>query len=346
MEKIAVHVPTLSDADFKAILPPSMLHRGLDQLFGHFASSYLKQIANKMNSYTWFRFVEQESKNVILKRMAVRALYRMLADQHSERICAANENAYIYAKKAVGISTRGVNYKPVNEDGFGIFEREGELLLVTCDGVGDCLVGEVASLVILGLFEKEPTLTAAEVFSKSVEVLAHLGEQLEQEIPEFFTFPNEISQAAVTSVSIKEDQCEVGQVGDVLLYLVRDNKIQMLDQNRNWLTLTQLNRLFSDETYLSQRHIISNAVGRNYDAYWAPTFLTLQKDDLLILASDGLETLHPQDILSIANRKKPLKTLLDDLYSRAIDANLKWNTLGSPIYTKPDNITVVLYRHE
>ena len=316
MEKIPVSVPALTEADFKAILPPSMIHRSLDHLFGHFAPNYLKQVATKMNSYTWFRFVEQESKNMILKRMAARALYRMLEEMRGDNLCAANENAYVYGSKAVGISSRGVNYKPVNEDGFGLYERNDELLLVVCDGVGDCLVGEVASLVILGQFLNNPKHNAAQVFSESVEVLASLGEKLEQEIPEFATFPNEISQAAVTSVSIKGDQAEIGQVGDVLLYLVRDNKIQMLDQNRNWLSLNQLNRLFSDETYLSQRHIISNAVGRNYDPYWAPTFLTLQKDDLLILASDGLETLHPQDILTVANRKKPLKTLLDDLYTR------------------------------
>jgi len=76
------------------------------------------------------------------------------------------------------------------------------------------------------------------------------------------------------------------------------------------------------------------------------TYLTLKKDDILILASDGLETLHPREVESMANTEKDLSKLLDQLYKRVIDANLKWNTLGAPIYTKPDNISIMLYRHE
>ncbi|CAM2066492.1 PPM-type phosphatase domain-containing protein [Sulfidibacter corallicola] len=345
MRKTPIQIPTLSAEDFAKILPPSMNYPSLTELFGHYSPIYLKHIASKMNSYTWFRFVETESKNLIFKRMATRILYRMMDRQPSDSFCAGNENGYVLGERAEGLSSRGVNYKAVNEDGIGVFERENELLLVGCDGVGDCLVGEVASYVILSQFEKHPEKSIQEVFADSVEVLLDLGDKLEGEVPEFVTFPNEISQAAVTAVSIKNNQCEIGQVGDVLLYHIRDEDLRLLDQNRQWLDLDQLKKQFSDEQYLAQRHIISNAIGRNYDPYWMPTFLTLKKGDALILASDGLETLHPCDIKDVVDSTNDDRALLNALYNRCIEANLKWNTTGSPLYTKPDNISILFYRH-
>jgi serine/threonine protein phosphatase PrpC len=73
--------------------------------------------------------------------------------------------------------------------------------------------------------------------------------------------------------------------------------------------------------------------------------MTLQSGDLLILASDGLETLHPRDVEKAAKETQDTKELLQELYELVLKANLKWNTLGSPLYTKPDNISIILYRH-
>lgn len=345
MERRNIEVPSLTHEDFEKILPPSMVYPGLNALFGHLSPSYLRQIATKMNSYTWFRYVEQESKSMIFKSMATKLLYKMLNRRRHTNICAGNENGYITDGQIVGLSSRGVNYKGVNEDGIGIFKNDNGLRLVVCDGVGDCLVGEVASYVILEEFRRTPEKAMDQVFSDAVKVLVKLGEDLIGEIPEFLTFPNEVSQAAVTGVHIKDNFCEICQVGDVLLYHVRKDEFRLLDQNRSWLDLEQLNRLFADEQYLSQRHIISNAVGRNYDPYWNPISLELEPGDLLILASDGLETLHPVDIRRIVAKERSCRDALEELYQTAIEANLKWNTVASPIYTKPDNISMIIYRH-
>jgi len=345
MERKHIEVPSLTHEDFHKILPPSMVYPGLNALFGHLSPSYLKQIATKMNSYTWFRYVEQESKSMIFKSMATQLLYKMLKRKSHPNICSGNENGHITHGPIVGLSSRGVNYKAVNEDGIGIFENDQNLRLVVCDGVGDCLVGEVASYVILEEFRKAPEKPMDQVFSDAVKVLVNLGDELIEEIPEFITFPNEVSQAAVTGVQIQGDFCEVCQVGDVLLYHLRGDDFRLLDQNRSWLDLDQLNRLFADEQYLAQRHIISNAVGRNYDPYWNPISLELKAGDLLILASDGLETLHPADIKRIVVKSPDPQEALEELYHTAIEANLKWNTVASPIYTKPDNISLVIYRH-
>lgn len=346
MNKQPLDIPSLGTEDFSKVLPASLNFPGLPELFPHFTQLYLRQIAAKMNSYTWFRFVEAESKNLILKRTSTRLLYKLLNKKDYANICAGNENAVIEAEKAVGLSSRGVNYKAVNEDGFGIFERDDELLLICCDGVGDCLVGEVASYVILSQFQNRKDADMADVLRQSVVALAELGKEIVGEIPEFYTFPNEISQAAVTGVSIKGNQAQVAQVGDVLFYHYRKGRMQLLDQNRKWLDLDALSKMFADEHYLAQRHIISNAVGRNYDPYWVPTDLDLEKGDIILLASDGLETLHPKDLADILEKGGPLKKMLTTLYDRALEANQKWNTVGAPIYTKPDNISICLYRHE
>lgn len=345
MEKRPLEVPCLTNEEISNFLPPSLVYPGLSELFGHFSRLHLKQIISQKNSYTWFRFVEAESKALIFKKMSTRILYRMLNRKAYPNILSGNENGIVIGERAMGLSSRGVNYKVVNEDGIGIFEHDDYLRLVACDGVGDCLVGEVASFVILDQFERSPNKSMAEVYADSVEELIRLGTDIAKEIPEFVTFPNDVSQAAVTGVHIKGNDAEIAQVGDVLLYHIRDGKLRLLDQNRKWLEMAQLDRMFADEQYLSQRHIISNAVGKNYDPYWVSTFLTLKAGDILILASDGLETLHPREVESLANTEKELPELLDVLYQRVIEANLKWNTLGAPMFTKPDNISILLYRH-
>lgn len=345
MDKTTIEIPKLSNDDFSQLLPPNLVYPGLSELFGHYSRVYLKQIISKMNSYTWFRFVEAESKSLIFKKMATRVLYKMLDRAPVDFICAGNENGFIRGKKAVGLSSLGVNYKTINEDGIGIFERDDALTMVVCDGVGDCLVGEVASWVILDLFRKNPGMASAELFMKSVELLIRLGRDLIKEIPEFITFPNEVSQAAVTAVVIKDNHCEISQVGDVLFYHVRNGQLRLLDQNRRWLDLGQLRKMFADEQYLAQRHIISNAVGRNYDDNWTPTYLNLQKGDTIILASDGLETLHPETVQDIVVGETDREKSLNQLYRSCMDANLRWNTVGAPIYTKPDNVSIVIYQH-
>ena len=346
MEKRPIEVPLLKDEDFANLLPPNLLYPGLAGLFGHYSRTYLKQLIGKMNSYTWFRFVEAESKSLIFKKMATRVLYRMLRRADVDCYLAGNENGYLHGGRAVGLTSLGVNYKMINEDGAGIFDRGNELVLVVCDGVGDCLVGEVASYVIMEAFRNYEEKQPAEIFALCVDQLINLGVELTKEIPEFITFPNEVSQAAVTAVKIEDNQCEISQVGDVIFYHHREGELRLLDQNRRWLDLEQLDKLFADENYLAQRHIISNAVGRNYDPDWLPSYLTLKPGDTIVLASDGLETLHPVEVQDILNRNVSIKETADHFYRRVIEANLRWNTVGSPIYTKPDNISLVIYRHE
>ncbi len=345
MEKRAIELPSLTDEDLAGLMPANMAYPGLSRLFGHLAPNYVKYIATAMDSYTWFRYVESESKSFILKSLATRALYTMLKRGERAHICAGNENGSIHGPRAVGLTSRGVNYKAINEDGIGIFEQGDSLTLVGCDGVGDCLVGEVASFVILDLFDRFPEKSLHACMTDSCRVLTELAKDLAKEIPEFITFPNEISQAAVTALRIQGNECQVAQVGDVILYTYRDGHLNMLDPHGDWLNLRQLSDLFANEKYLSQRHIINNAIGRNYDSDWEPWKFDLMPGDILVLASDGLETLHPKTVLELVSSSSGMEQKLTEMYQEVLRANLSWQTPGSPIYTKPDNISMIIYQH-
>lgn len=345
MEKRSIEIPSLTDEDLARLMPSNMAYPGLSRLFGHLAPNYVKYIATAMDSYTWFRYVESESKSFILKSLATRTLYTMLKRQDRSHICAGNENGSIHGPKAIGLTSRGVNYKAINEDGIGLFDQNDTLTLVGCDGVGDCLVGEVASFVILDQFDRFPDKSLNQTLTDSCQVLTDLAKDLTGEIPEFITFPNEISQAAVTALRIRGNDCEIAQVGDVILYTYRDGNLNMLDPHGDWLNLRQLTDLFANEKYLSQRHIINNAIGRNYDGEWEPWKFELREGDLLLLASDGLETLHPKKVLEFLDQDTDPETKLKDLYQEVIRANLNWQTPGSPIYTKPDNVSMIIYQH-
>jgi len=345
MERLPLNVPSLTKEEFIKILPKRMQYKGLERLFGHFTPIYMRYLANAMDQYTWFRYVESESKNFIFKTMATRKLYELLNRSLRNNICSGNENGKVIDQKAVGLTSRGVNYKAVNEDGFGIFDREEELRLVVCDGVGDCLVGEVASYVILELFAKHADASSYDLFKMACDKLSELEARLEDAIPEFESFPNEISQAAVTALNIQGNSCEVAQVGDVLLFWARGDHMEMLSPLGKWLDVEQLSELFADNNYLARRHIISNAIGRNYDASWEPWTFEMKSGDVLVLASDGIETLHPRTVQKLIQEHGEPATLAEKLFEQVIQANLKWQTASAPIYTKPDNVTIVVYRH-
>ncbi|PIE88977.1 MAG: hypothetical protein CR997_13345 [Acidobacteria bacterium] len=348
MERIPIplKVPALSREDIHRLLSKRMRYEGLDQLFGHFTHVYMKYLAQAMDQYTWFRYVESEAKNHIFKKMATDKLYRLLKKQKHPNICAGNEHGMVISDVAVGLTHRGVNYKAVNEDGFGIFCHPDFLRLVVCDGVGDCLVGEVASYVILDLFDKHPDRSSYEVFQVACRKLRKLEQALCEIIPEFECFPNEVSQAAATALTITGNECEVSQVGDVLLFWSRDDHMEMLSPMGQWLDLDQLSDLFADNNYLASRHIISNAIGKNYDPDWKPWSFEMKPGDVLVLASDGIETLHPQEVHRMIQTHADPRELVDALFKEIIQANMKWQTPSAPIYTKPDNATVVVYQHK
>jgi hypothetical protein len=73
--------------------------------------------------------------------------------------------------------------------------------------------------------------------------------------------------------------------------------------------------------------------------------MELQTGDLLIVASDGLETIHPKVLSEFLEQESELEALFALLYEKVIQTNLAWQTPGSPMYTKPDNISILLYRH-
>jgi serine/threonine protein phosphatase PrpC len=110
--------------------------------------------------------------------------------------------------------------------------------------------------------------------------------------------------------------------------------------------LPQLTALFADHQYLAKRHIISNAIGRNYNPNWIPWTFTLKPGDKLILASDGIETLHPKTVFQILLEGHPLHQLPKIFFERVMEANQKWQTTAAAIFTKPDNFTVVVYEHQ
>jgi serine/threonine protein phosphatase PrpC len=345
MNRSPVNVPTIKKEEFLRILPRRMQYKGIERLFGHYTPIYMRYLVNAMDQYTWFRYVESESKNFIFKSMATKKLYELLKRAEKDHICSGNQNAVYIGSQATAISSRGVNYKAVNEDGFGIFEEGDDLRLVVCDGVGDCLVGEVASYVILNLFDRHPDRSSYDLFQMACNTLGQLGGALEKHIPEFESFPNEVSQAAVTALTIKGNQCEVAQVGDVLLFWARGDHMEMLSPQGKWLDVEQLSSLFADNNYLARRHIISNAIGRNYDSTWEPWHFELKSGDVLVLASDGIETLHPREVQRLIRSYPDSNQLMKMLFESIIQANLKWQTPPAPIYTKPDNATVVVYRH-
>ena len=169
------------------------------------------------------------------------------------------------------------------DDFYEIKQYDDMTIAVLCDGVGSAQEGASAAkkvtLHIINNFKNIPRVWSIEKaikeFIKSINSILYTQSIHEYERPEYVT--------TVTVVVIKGNRLYGANAGDSRIYLLRDNK---------------LNQLSYDHNEDGMDNVLSNAVGISSKVEIHYFENNIEKEDKILLCSDGLYSLMSSDTLS------------------------------------------------
>jgi serine/threonine protein phosphatase PrpC len=182
-----------------------------------------------------------------------------------------------------------------NEDSFGY----------STDAVGGALAGEVASNTAVRTFIESFETQARERESPMESRLLHSIEEANRTVRDLSTINEQFSHMGTTLVcaGVAGARAVIGNVGDSRAYLIRGGACIQMTQDHSLVEEGLQNGLLTPEMAenSSLRSVITRAIGMA-DTVQPDFFVaTLQAEDMLLLASDGLTRyLTPSEIASIA----------------------------------------------
>lgn len=189
------------------------------------------------------------------------------------------------------------------DDFYEIKQYDDMTIAVLCDGVGSAQEGALAAkrvtLHIINNFKNIPRIWSIEKaikeFINSINSILYTQSIHEYERPEYIT--------TVTVVVIKGNRLYGANAGDSRIYLLRDNK---------------LNQLSYDHNEDGMPNVLSNAIGISPEVQIHYFENNIEKEDKILLCSDGLYSLMSNDTLSknipngAYNIVKKASSLVDD----------------------------------
>lgn len=222
--------------------------------------------------------------------------------------------------------------RPNNQDSFRIVPELG--LYMLADGMGGARGGAHASRLAV------ETVQMAMARSNHRDAAALLGaveEANDLVLAEATADPNleGMGTTIVAALETKPNDIAIASVGDSRAYLLHDQNLRVVTQDQTWVQ--EVGRgLGLDENSLRthpMRNVLTMAVGVASAVRILYYAVELQADDLLLLTTDGLHGVVPDD--EIRAILKDARTLQEGC-ERLVEAA---HAAGSP-----DNVTVMLLR--
>ena len=215
-----------------------------------------------------------------------------------------------------------------NEDNFFIDEKRG--LLVVADGMGGHASGEIASKITIDIIRdyfggiKEGSEVQVgkyrEEFSEETNRIGSAVQLANKAIYEAASGNPQWKGMGTTvaAVLLNGNRLSIAHVGDSRVYLVRAGGIEQLTDDHS-VVYEQVRRelLTKDEAEKSEmRNILTRALGVSHDVEVDFDELTLARNDILILCTDGLNTMVSDDeilsaVMSTADPVEACGILID-----------------------------------
>lgn len=239
--------------------------------------------------------------------------------------------------ESAGISDIGKRRKQ-NEDSFFLDDRMG--LYVVADGMGGHNAGEVASKLVVetirdyikqgqsnGPVEERAGIDAN--LSKEAGLLLS-GIQLSNRIVHQTALSNEAYRgmgSTVSAVYFTEKTFIVANVGDSLIYLIRDGEIEQLAVPHTLVAeQTERDPDNAELLWSDFKHVLTRAMGVDEKVKADISEKPFFKNDILVICSDGLtDKADDEEILELVyNRRseKACKSLVDLANARGGDDNI------------------------
>ena len=241
--------------------------------------------------------------------------------------------------KAYAKSDKG-KVREINEDAFYISNSLDEVqLYMLADGMGGYNGGEIASNLAILSAKNYIENNFKEIEKDKESIIQLIGSSIEY--ANMVVYEKSKEQKELSSMGTTLDICLIynnrvfiGHVGDSRVYRIRKEFIRKLTQDHSYVqklvkdgTITQ-----EEAAHHPQKNMLMKALGCN--AFVEPDVMVkgFLKDDILIMNSDGLTNLVPQEEMFKA-AKKNIEQATKDLVQMANDNG------------GYDNITVIVIKN-
>jgi serine/threonine protein phosphatase PrpC len=236
-----------------------------------------------------------------------------------------------------------------NED--SLFVNPEQNLFVVADGMGGHAAGEVASKVAVDSINEFVCLTSGDEeitwpFGLD-ENISYDGNRLKTAIRYANRKVLEATReradyegmaTTVAAVLVDGSQANLAHVGDSRVYLHHGGQLSQLTSDHSWVNEQIQSGIISADQARSHplRNVVTRALGGKADLQVDMQLHTMESGDILLLCSDGLTTMLPDDDINgvlndaAGDVKKAAQALVDAANARGGD----------------DNITVLLIRFQ
>lgn len=177
-----------------------------------------------------------------------------------------------------------------NEDSCFAAEKHGCLFAVVADGMGGHSGGEVASKIVIDTAVQ--FLEDSGVFDFNPESIKKLLSDANKCVWERALQHKELQGmgSTATLIMIEGSRALIGHVGDSRAYLLRSGKLEQLTKDHSYVQMLIENGYITKEEALRHPHrnIITRAIGAEHNVDADVLTIDLDKDDVILLCSDGL----------------------------------------------------------
>jgi protein phosphatase len=161
---------------------------------------------------------------------------------------------------------------------------------------------------------------------------AFLGKVLEEVNQEVWQAAQEDDKRGMgttcTLVAIRGDQLFLAHIGDSRAYLLRDGELHQISKDHSWVEDAVGQGIITREQARTHpnRNVITRAIGLDPQPEIDTSVMPLADGDLLLLCSDGLNSMIPDEDIHRILKESPTDAVCGDLIGAANDAGGNDNT--------------------
>lgn len=210
--------------------------------------------------------------------------------------------------------------RQTNEDSYAcVFPN----LYIVADGMGGHVAGEIASGMVVDTIKTmlnhqiddhtyDENLLQQAVFTANIAIL--------NEARKHTAYSG--MGTTISFVHIVNEQCFWGHVGDSRIYLLRDNELIQLTKDHSlvWELVENGTITKAEARVHPQRNMLTRAVGVEENLTVDTGNLTIQKNDKLLLCTDGLTNMVSDDEIKNIISTDNIEIGIDNLIAQALQA--------------------------
>ncbi|MEE0776405.1 MAG: Stp1/IreP family PP2C-type Ser/Thr phosphatase [Bacillota bacterium] len=232
-------------------------------------------------------------------------------------------------------SLTDIGLKRIENEDFYFCDAEKGLFLIA-DGMGGHAGGEVASATAVKVVRDHFFGVTEENYRKEISGIFRLANQ---EIYQLAQRKKHLKGMGTTlaAAAVSGEHLFIGYVGDSRVYLYRNGDIRQLTEDQNIAgQLVRSGELTEEEAMEHPgKNLLTNAMGLHPDLEIAFCHEILEKDDILLMCTDGLNSfLSSSELAQIIHKyEKDLSKALDKMLKTALERG------------GDDNITIILTKN-